>query len=569
MLPVRRVARAIAATRGGAPGTRPPISALARGFASSSDVSGEEVVDVCVVGGGVVGTAMACLLRASPRTKHLSVTLVDRALPPPASLLDAPPAVADARVSALTPASVALLRRVGAWDRIAAARARPFTAMQVWDARAPGHVRYDASELGTDALGHVVENRIVHAALAEAASGLGVVAAAPSVVEGVEAGVSADRPISPGSLAVVTLRDAEVPIDTERHGTNTNTNTHGGKSTVENHQLSSTETQYSTLRARLVIGADGADSRVRRLAGTRAYGWSYGQKAAVGTVRLSRASDVAWQRFLPDGPIAVLPATDDPYVANVVWTNAPAEADRIAALDDENFAREVDAAFRGVGKYAFFSPSEKSSRDAFDSESPKESPKESPSESPLWQRLERLVVSGVLEPLTKAGMRISEETHRNGGLGAGVGLAGGAPFEDPPTVLPYPSGKRGAFPLATRVAGRHVSERLALIGDAAHQVHPLGGQGVNLGLRDAALLQDVIEATVENGGDVGAASCLRSYEKKARAANAPMMAALDALQKLFAVDSAGAAWARGFGLAGINAIGPLRREIARYAMGGA
>ena len=547
MLPVRRVARAIAATRGGAPGTRPPISALARGFASS-DVSGEEVVDVCVVGGGVVGTAMACLLRASPRTKHLSVTLVDRALPPPASLLDAPPAVADARVSALTPASVALLRRVGAWDRVAAARARPFTAMQVWDARAPGHVRYDASELGTDALGHVVENRIVHAALAEAASGLGVVAAAPSVVEGVAAGVSADRPLA-GSPAVVTLRNAEVPID--------GTNTHGD-SIVEN-QLSSTETR-STLRARLVIGADGAHSRVRRLAGTRAYGWSYGQKAAVGTVRLSRASDVAWQRFLPDGPIAVLPATDDPYVANVVWTNAPAEADRIAALDDDAFAREVDAAFRGVGKYAFSGDSESRAK-AFDSESPG-----SP-ESPL-ERLERLLVSGVLEPLTKAGMAFSEETHRNGGFGAGVGLAGGAPFEDPPTVV-RASGKRGAFPLATRVAGRHVSERLALIGDAAHQVHPLGGQGVNLGLRDAALLQDVIEATTENGGDVGAALCLLSYEKKARAANVPMMVALDALQKLFAVDSQGAAWARGFGLAGINAIGPLRREIARYAMGGA
>lgn len=174
----------------------------------------------------------------------------------------------------------------------------------------------------------------------------------------------------------------------------------------------------------------------------------------------------------------------------------------------------------------------------------------------------------MLEPLTKSGMTFSEKTHRNGGFGAGVGLAGGAPFEDPPTVVSA-SGKRGAFPLATRIAGRHVSERLALIGDAAHQVHPLGGQGVNLGLRDAALLQDVIEATTENGGDVGAASCLLSYEKKARAANVPMMVALDALQKLFAVDSQGAAWARGFGLAGINAIGPLRREIARYAMGGA
>ena len=555
MLPVRRVARAIAATRGGAPGTRPPISALARGFASS-DVSGEEVVDVCVVGGGVVGTAMACLLRASPRTKHLSVTLVDRALPPPASLLDAPPAVADARVSALTPASVALLRRVGAWDRIAAARARPFTAMQVWDARAPGHVRYDASELGTDALGHVVENRIVHAALAEAASGLGVVAAAPSVVEGVAAGVSADRPLA-GSPAVVTLRSAATPID--------GTKKTRGTSILEKvaKQPASTETTQSTqstLRARLVIGADGAHSPTRRLSGTRAYGWSYGQKAAVGTVRLSRASDVAWQRFLPDGPIAVLPATDDPCVANVVWTNAPAEADRIAALDDDAFAREVDAAFRGVGKYAFSGDSESRAK-AFDSESPG-----SP-ESPL-ERLERLVVSAVLEPLTKSGMTFSEKTHRNGGFGAGVGLAGGAPFEDPPTVVGA-SGKRGAFPLATQIAGRHVSERLALIGDAAHQVHPLGGQGVNLGLRDAALLQDVIEATVENGGDVGAASCLLSYEKKARAANAPMMAALDALQKLFAVDSTGAAWARGFGLAGINAIGPLRREIARYAMGGA
>ena len=146
---------------------------------------------------------------------------------PPASLLDAP-AVADARVSALTPASVALLRRVGAWDRVAAARARPFTAMQVWDARAPGHVRYDASELGTDQLGHVVENRIVHAALAEAASGLGVVAAAPSVVEGVAAGVSADRPLA-GSPAVVTLRGAETPIDGTKTKTERKTTTEKSK----------------------------------------------------------------------------------------------------------------------------------------------------------------------------------------------------------------------------------------------------------------------------------------------------------------------------------------------------
>ena len=535
MLPARRVARAIAATRGEAPGTRPPISgALARRFASS-DASGEQVVDVCVVGGGVVGTALACLLRASPRTKHLSVTLVDRAPPPPPSLLDTPPAVADARVSALTPASVALLRRVGAWDRVAAARARPFTAMQVWDARAPGHVRYDASELGAEALGHVVENRLVHAALAEAARRLGVVAAAPSGVEGVRGGSEL-----PGSPAAVTLR--AVSADD------------GRKTDPNDSAVSETTT---TLRARVVVGADGADSRVRALAGLRAPGWSYGQKAAVGAVRLSRASDVAWQRFLPDGPLAVLPATDDPCAANVVWTNAPAEADRLVAMSDDDFAQEVDAALRGVGKYDF------SGRSLDDAENSSSSPRFPAG----FEALERNLVSAVLAPLTKQCLAFSERTHAHGGLGAGVGLVGGAPFEAPPSVTSA-AGKRGAFPLATRMAGRHVSDRMALIGDAAHQVHPLGGQGVNLGLRDARLLVDVFEETIENGGDVGAARCLLAYEKKARAANAPMMAALDALQKLFAVDSAGVAWARGFGLAGVNSIGPLRREIAKYAMGG-
>ena len=535
--------RAIAAMRGDAPGTRPPFSALARRFASSYASGEEEAVDVCVVGGGVVGTAMACLLRASPRTKHLSVTLVDRAPPPPPSLLDTPPAVADARVSALTPASVALLRRVGAWDRIAAARARPFTAMQVWDARAPGHVRYDANELGADALGYVVENRLVHAALAEAARRLGVVATEPSGVEGVVCGrgdaaaaatttATTAPPRIPGSPAVVTLR----------------TLSRRGEENDEN-RIPASEA-ITALRARVVVGADGADSRVRALAGVRAPGWSYGQKAAVGTVRLSRASDVAWQRFLPGGPLALLPATDDPCVANVVWTNAPAEADRLVAMSDDDFAREVDAAIRGVGKYDF--------RDS----------QTSPRFSASLEDAENTLVSAVLEPLTRLGVAFSERTHRHGGLGAGVGLVGGESFEAPPGVTGA-GGKRGAFPLATRMAGRHVSERLALIGDAAHQVHPLGGQGVNLGLRDAALLVGVFEETIENGGDVGAAGCLLAYEKKARAANAPMMAALDALQKLFSVDSAGVAWARGFGLAGVNAIGPLRREIAKYAMGGA
>jgi len=114
-----------------------------------------------------------------------------------------------------------------------------------------------------------------------------------------------------------------------------------------------------------------------------------------------------------------------------------------------------------------------------------------------------------------------------------------------------------------------VSSRLALIGDAAHQVHPLGGQGVNLGLRDAQLLQGVFEETCAVGGDVGSSSCLLAYEKKARAANAPMMAALDGLQKLFSTDAYPVALARSLGLAAVNAAPPVRKTITWYAMGAA
>ena len=315
-----------------------------------------------------------------------------------------------ARQVALTPASVAQLRRVGAWTSASsAARARPFTAMAAWDARARrarcGTTRASSAPTSqgtswrTESVMARSPRRRAEPVRRRRAERRGGGRRRRRLRR------SAARPDPPAGRA---LRGAETPID----GTKTKTERKTTTEKVEKQPLS-TETTQSTrstaLRARLVIGADGAHSPTRRLSGTRAYGWSYGQKAAVGTVRLSRASDVAWQRFLPDGPIAVLPATDDPCVANVVWTNAPAEADRIAALDDDAFAREVDAAFRGIGKYAFSGDSESRAK-AFDSESP--GSRGSP-ESPL-ERLERLVVSGVLEPLTKSGMTFSEKTHRNG-----------------------------------------------------------------------------------------------------------------------------------------------------------
>ena len=493
-------------------------------------------VDVCIVGGGVVGTALACALKTTPMTSHLSVMLADRAPPPSSRWLDDLPAQPEARVSALTPASCAMLRDVGAWDRIVAARACPFTAMQVWDARAAGHVRYAAAEVGEPELGHVVENRVVHTALYEAATRLGVHCPPPAALASLNLGDS------PGHLASVVLEEQQQ--QQQQHATGGIAGGGGGGGGGG---------KRWDVKARLVVGADGARSNVRQLAGLRAPGWRYGLKAAVGTVRTAAPHTTAWQRFLPDGPLALLPvgAPEDGW-SNVVWTNTPSEADRIVKLSDEEFAAEVNDALRGLGKYAFDSGGGGGAVGAvFDAQ----------------QKL----VSRVLRPATEAAIAAAAGgvSGVNGVGGGAEMLLGGPSFETPPEIVGA-SGMRGAFPLATQHAGRYVLRRLALVGDAAHQVHPLGGQGVNLGIRDAGLLVDALATAVSSGGDIGSVGGpLDEYASRATAANLPMMAALDGLQKLFAAEAPLVTWARGAGLAGVNALGPVRRQIAKYAMGGA
>ena len=512
------------------------LTTARRGLSSSSArlESSSSSVDVCVVGGGVVGTALACALKTSPMTSHLSVMLVDRAPAPTSAWLDHIPDQPEARVSALTPASVALLREVGAWDRIAAAgRPCPFHAMQVWDAKAAGHVRYAASEVGAAELGHVVENRVVHTALHEAATRLGVSCPPPAAVSHLNLGDA------PGHLATVTLDRAAAAAAGE------------AGETVE-------------VKARLVVGADGARSNVRALAGLRAPGWRYGLKAVVGTVTTEAPHTTAWQRFLPGGPLALLPVgRPDGRMSNVVWTCAPGEADRLAALAHDAFAAEVHAALHGEGRY-----------DWSDDGPVGDGPIGRGDAATLanvaaggLNGLQAEVVSRVLAPATR--LAIAAATGKTEAASTDEsGLVGGPKFESPPRVIGA-SGMKGAFPLATQHAGRYTLRRLALVGDAAHQVHPLGGQGVNLGIRDARLLVEALAAAAEAGGDVGSTTTLDRYAVAAARANLPMMAALDALQRLFAADAPLVAWARGAGLAGVNALKPLRQHIAKYAMGGA
>jgi 2-octaprenylphenol hydroxylase len=390
----------------------------------------KEHSDIAIVGAGVVGATLAALLA----DRGMRVALVDAAPP----VADWPAGSIDLRVLALTSASERILAGLGVWPRIAGLGAAPFRDMRVWDARGPGEIHFDSAELGAAQLGHIVENRVIVRALLEDLRGRDGVRLHHSVaVEGLDIGAD----------------DACLRL------------AGGGE-----------------VRARLVVGADGANSRLRALGGLEVRGWDYDQRALVATVATEESHrDTAWQRFLPDGPLAFLPLHDGR--CSIVWSTRPAHAEALLALDEAAFTAELTEAFAA--------------------------------------RLGR--VTGC--------------------------------------------GPRAAFPLRLQYAPRYVAARLALVGDAAHAIHPLAGQGANLGLLDAAALAEVVADAAAAGRDVGGFAVLRRYERWRKSDNLATMRAMDGFKRLFGTDLAPLRWARNAGLNFTDAAAPLKNLIAQYAMG--
>jgi len=514
---------------------------LARALTTNarSNRSSENRFDVVIHGGGVVGLALALALRANHATESIAIAIVDRASI--ALETDVARALANddeeklktkkksSRVVALTPRSIAFLDRVGAWESMKN-HVRAFDAMQVWDGVGGGHVRYDAKECAVERLGAIVEVDVLRAALEREIARQSGRVRRFAESEG-ELRAAGDCATSEGALRRTVVRRVRTTDgDSER--------ARGGEE-VE-------------LEARLVVAADGPKSATRRGAKIRAFGWGYGQRAACGIVRTTRAHSTAWQRFLPTGPIALLPMGDGTY-SNVVWTTTPEEARRLTEeVTAEEFAREVDDALQGRGKYA----------------------------SKYQENLNRFAALRAVEDAADMAFKpFARAVRTTLSRAAGVpplpedgdeALEFAPRFTYPPDVTSAgEDSERASFPLSMHHALELTKPRLALIGDAAHVVHPLGGQGLNLGLRDAELLADALSAACELGQDIGSVNALKPYARASVAANVPMMAALDGLQKLFSVDAYPVAFARSIGLATINATGPLRRQIAFYAMGGA
>jgi 2-octaprenylphenol hydroxylase len=396
--------------------------------------SGNRDFDAVIVGAGVVGAVMASLLVARKLSAPGRVAVIaDR------FAAAAPGGDWDLRVFALSRASERLLRLCGAWDSLPAQRVFAYERMCVWDASGEpegrGSLSFDCAEMGEPNLGFIVEGRALQQECLQAARRAGAV-----LIEAELAAIDADD--SGISLRLGDGRD---------------------------------------VRGRLLIAADGTQSRTRSLLGIETAGHVYHQDALVAHVRTSKPHrNTAWQRFLGSGPLAFLPLPDGR--SSIVWSTSSSEAARLRALD----------------------------RDAF---------------------------------------------------GAALTAASAAVLGDCEL-----SSSVAAFPLKLQYALQYSRPRAVLLGDAAHVVHPLAGQGLNLGLLDCAALADEL-------GQGGAAGCfgehklLRSYERRRRSENLLAAAGLDGLERLFSSTDPFSAGLRSAGLGAVARMPYVKRLFAQRALG--
>ena len=388
-------------------------------------------VDVAIVGGGMVGLAVACGLQGS----GLRVAVLEQRVPEPLAA-DAPPQL---RVSAINAASEKLLTRLGIWQDILSRRASCYHGMEVWDKDSFGHISFDDQSRGYSHLGHIVENAVIHYALwNKAQQSSEITLFAPAELQQVAWGENE---------TFLTLKDG------------------------------------SMLTARLVIGADGANSWLRNKADIPLTFWDYQHHALVATIRTEEPHEaVARQVFHGEGILAFLPLSD-PHLCSIVWSLPPQEAQRMQQASEDEFNRALNIAFDN-----------------------------------------RLGLCKV-------------------------------------------ESERQVFPLTGRYARQFAAHRLALVGDAAHTIHPLAGQGVNLGFMDAAELIAELKRLHRQGKDIGQYIYLRRYERSRKHSAALMLASMQGFRDLFSGANPAKKLLRDIGLKLADTLPGVKPQLIRQAMG--
>ena len=389
--------------------------------------------DILITGGGLNGNTLGLALAQA----GFSVTVIDAQ---PAPVQDDP--AFDGRSYALAQASCRMMQGLGLWDALSP-NAQPMLEIKVTDGVAgegasPWMLHFDHAELDGGPMGHLVEDRHLRAAIRAARSG-------ESRLTCLEGARVVAQSVTAGGVSV-TLESGE------------------------------------TLKARLLIGADGRSSQTAERAGIGRKGWGYGQTAIVCAVEHAKPHNgIAHQFFMPGGPLAILPLTGDR--CSIVWSEDEARAADIIALDDAGFLDALRPAF--------------------------------------------------------------------GSFLGDIALVG----------------KRYNYPLGLTVADSFIADRVALVGDAAHGVHPIAGQGLNAGMRDVAALVDVLTDARGRGEDIGAPQVVARYQQWRRFDTTTLAAATDTFNRLFSNDNPLLRGLRDFGMGAVNAVPALRRGFMREAAG--
>ena len=384
-----------------------------------------------IAGGGLTGLTMALALRSA----GFEVTLVD-----PAPRATRAAQEFDGRGYALSILSQRVLKALGVWDMLT--EVQPILSIKVTDGRAgegpsPFVLAFDHTEIEEGPMGFMVEDRHLRPILMDAAESAGIAQTEGEAIAGFEADATG-----------VTARL-----------------TSGG-----------------VIRAHLLIGCDGKRSQVAEMAGIKRTGSDYGQTALVCAISHEKPHHgIAHQFFMPPGPLAILPLTDNR--SSIVWSESTERAAKIQALDDNAYLDELRPRF---------------------------------------------------------GSFLGE-----------ISLAGG----------------RFSYPLTLSLAESFVSDRVALVGDAAHAVHPIAGQGLNAGLKDVAALAEVLTDARRRGEDFSRSDVLARYEQWRRFDTSTLALATDGFNRLFSNDDPVIRAIRDLGLGIANALPGLRRGLIREAAG--
>jgi ubiquinone biosynthesis monooxygenase Coq6 len=468
-----------------------------------------EIFDLVCVGGGPAGLSLVSALRSNPSTQHLKIALID-GQDLTTSRTPGNEQYSN-RCSSLTPSSVRFLKEIGVWRNINDVRTQQYHGMEVWDGVSGSKISFDPMDQTPgllDSLAAMVPGSRLAASRRKYETG------DPNVVATM---------CENGNLTAALLQELKEAQGVEMlDKTKVESIQYGPEPESEDApDLSQwpvlTLPNNRQLAARLLVGADGANSPVRTFADIPSHGWDYGQHGVVATVTLDStfAPSVlrtAYQRFLPTGPIALLPLPDNK--ASIVWSTTPTLAAQLKSLSPPDFAAAVNAAFRLLTTDISFMLTHHDS---------------------------------VSSPASELAWREANTDSKALGLPASF-----------PRVAEVQQGSVASFPLRMRHADTYTSHRVALIGDAAHTVHPLAGQGLNLGLADAESLAKSIAHGMETGMDIGSCWCLDHYNSDRWGKNNAMLGVVDKLQKLYSAGSGPVVWGRSLGLDLVNKLGPLK-----------